>query len=134
MIFIDSDQKYTPCDARDLMGSGFGSHGFALRWRVMSLPEQLGNIGSEVERTFSWKRKGRMDFAERAFDRSLDLMDLTIADPRWAGGTRKELCRVREFLCDMVLGNNEYGMTEQFFSEYFLAFAVAARRQHNSQA
>lgn len=112
---------------------GFTSDEFALRWKTMSLAEQLGNIGSEVDRTFSWKKKGRADFAEKALDRSLDLLDLTITDARWTGGKRKELCRVREFLCDMVLGNNEYDMTEQFFSKYFLAFAVAARRQHNHQ-
>jgi hypothetical protein len=111
----------------------FDSEEFALRWRAMSLAEQLGNIGSEVERAFSWRKKGRAEYADNAFDRSLDLLDLTITDARWTGGRRKELCRVREFLCDMVLGNNEYGMTEQFFSQYFIAFAVAARRQRNSQ-
>ena len=114
------------------MPDGFSGE-IAARWQTMSLIEQLANVGSEVERTFSWKKKMRDDFAGRAFDRSLDLMDLTIADPRWTGGKRKELCRMREFFCDFVLGENEYGMTEEFFSRYFLAIAVAARNARSTR-
>ena len=107
---------------------GFRSDAFASRWKEMSLVEQLGNVGSEVERAFSWKRKGNDEFAGRAFDRSLELIDLTIGDPRWKGGKLKELTRLREFLCDLFLGDIKYGMTEEFFSRYFLEFAVAAQR------
>jgi hypothetical protein len=95
----------------------------------MSLVQQLANIGSEVERAFSMKRKGREEMASTAFDRSLDLIDLTLSDPRWNGGKRKELARLREFFCDMFLGENAYGMSEEFFSRYFLEFARAARNR-----
>jgi hypothetical protein len=105
----------------------FASDSFARRWKTMTLAEQLGNVGSEVERVFTWRRKGREELAAGAFDRSLDLIDLTLSDPRWRGAKRKELARMREFLCEMVLGENSYGMTEEFFTQYFLAFARAGR-------
>jgi len=107
--------------------SAFSSETFVRRWKEMSLAQQLGNVGSEVERAFSMKRRGREDLASAAFDRSLDLMDLTLSDPRWRGAKLRELARLREFFCDMFLGENVYGMSEEFLSRYFLAFARAAR-------
>jgi hypothetical protein len=109
--------------------TAFLSETFVGRWKHMSLVEQLGNVGSEVERAFSMKRKGREDLASAAFDRSLDLIDLTLSDPRWKGRRLREVARLREFFCDMVLGENVYGMSEEFFSRYFLSFAYAARNE-----
>jgi hypothetical protein len=61
-----------------------------------------------------------------AFDRALELRDLTLADPRW----RDRLCeiaRVRELLCAAALGEPAYGTTLEDLDRYLLAFAVAAR-------
>jgi hypothetical protein len=55
-------------------------------------------------------------------------MDLTIADPRLRG-RRKELCRVREIVCDYFAGENRYGSTPESLDRYFLPYAVAARRE-----
>lgn len=107
--------------------SGFGTEEFAQRWHQMSLLEQMANIGSEVERIASWKKKGNEEFAIRALYRSLELIDLTIADPRWRYRL-KEIVRTREFLCDLYVGNNTYNFTPEFFSKYFLWFALAARK------
>lgn len=109
--------------------SAFSSEAFIRKWLEMSLVQQLGNVGSEVERAFSMRRRGKEELASAAFDRSLDLIDLTLSDLRWRGGKLKELTRLREFFCDMFLGENEYGMSEEFFSRYFLAFARAARNR-----
>ena len=62
-----------------------------------------------------------------AFERALELIDLTLADPRWRGRLR-EIARARELLCDAALGGKEYGTTLEYMDRYFLAFAVAARR------
>jgi hypothetical protein len=56
----------------------------------------------------------------------LELLDLTIGDPRWKG-RRKELTRVRELLCDAMLGGKEYGSDLGSLDRYFYPFAVAAR-------
>jgi len=71
----------------------------------MTLAEQLGNVGSEYEHALRWKEKGDSSHFEQAFARLLELLDLTIADPRWRNHRLKELCRLREFICD-ELGND----------------------------
>ncbi len=108
--------------------SGFNTESFAERWHQMSLIEQMANIGSEVDRIASWKKKSNEEYATKALHRSLDLLDLTIADSRWKDRL-KEILRVREFLCDLYVGDNTYDFTPEYFSKYFLEFAVAARRK-----
>ena len=96
------------------------------RWAQLSLAEQLGNVGSEVGRMRRWwKRDERL--MQGAFERALELLDLTLADPRWRDRLR-EIARARELLCDAAAGGGEYGTTLEDLDRYFLAFAVAARR------
>ncbi len=96
------------------------------RWQSLSLMAQLGNVGSEVERALKWQEKGNDEYARLAFERALELIDLTIADP----GNRKrlkEITRMRELLVDYFFASNESRSTPQSWRNYFLAFAVAAR-------
>lgn len=95
------------------------------RWQAMPLVEQLANVGSEVGRICRWKEKDPQA-CERAFTRALELLDLTIQDPRWKG-RRKELTRAREFLCDAMSGGSAYGSDLAGLDRYFYHFAVAAR-------
>ena len=68
------------------------------RWGQLSLTEQLGNVGSEVGRML--RSRGRDDrLMWNAFDRALELLDLTLADLRWRDRLR-EIARAREVLCD----------------------------------
>jgi len=62
-----------------------------------------------------------------AFFRALELLDLTIDDPKNALGL-KELCRVREFLVDYFLYDNVYGFDDASWRKYFMTFALAARK------
>lgn len=64
--------------------------------------------------------------ATAAFERALELLDLTLADSRWRGRLR-EIARARELLCDAEAGGIEHGTTLEALDRYFLAFAVAAR-------
>ena len=95
------------------------------RWEKLSLAEQLGNVGSEVGRMLRWKSRDER-LVIGAFERALELLDLTLADPRWRDRLR-EIARVRELLCDAAAGGSEYGTTLEDLDRYFLAFAVAAR-------
>jgi hypothetical protein len=96
------------------------------RWQELTLAEQLANVGAEVGRMR--RRLGPGGVASSpAFERALELLDLTLADPRWRG-RRKEIARAREILCDAALGGQEYGATLDDLDRYFLAFAVLARR------
>jgi hypothetical protein len=95
------------------------------RWRQLSLATQLANVGAEVGRILRWQGRDER-LAAAAFERALELLDLTLADPRWRTRLR-EIARARELLCDAVAGGREYGTTLAGLDRYFLAFAVAAR-------
>jgi len=95
------------------------------RWQMLSLAEQLANVGSDVARAHRWQEKDPL-LCEKAFVRALELLDLSIGDARWKG-RRKELTRVRELLCDAMFGGKEYGSDLAGLDRYFYPFAVAAR-------
>ena len=95
------------------------------RWQRMPLVEQLANVGSDVARAYRWQGKDSQS-CEKAFVRALQLLDLTIGDPRWKG-RRKELTRARELLCDAMTGGKEFGSDLASLDRYFYPFAVAAR-------
>ena len=99
------------------------------RWFELSLMEQLGNVGTEVARAARAKAAGNEGRTWSAFERALELFDLTIADERWRGPKRREICRAREVVCDFLVGDNAYGSSAESLDRYFLPFAVAARRQ-----
>lgn len=97
------------------------------QWRSLSLYEQLGNIGSEVGRALSARKQRNAVCESAALDRAMELFDLTLADPKHHG-RRKELCRAREVVCDYFFGDNEYGSTPENLDRYFMAYALAARK------
>lgn len=96
------------------------------KWRELSLMEQMANIGSEVGRTIKWKNKNNKDFANRAFERALELFDLTIDDEK--NKLRlKETIRAREVFADYYIGDNIYNTSDKQWQKYFSAFNFAAR-------
>lgn len=95
-------------------------------WFELSFFEQMANIGSEVERTISWKAKNNPEYSRMAFERALELLDLTIADKRNIKRL-KELLRVREALADYFEFDNEYRSTDKLWQNYFYPFNWAAR-------
>jgi len=95
------------------------------RWQSFSLIEQLANVGSEVERALKWAEKNNPSYSQMAFARALELLALTIADPRHVSRL-KELTRTREALLDYFLGENEFRSTAQIWRKYFFAYAQAA--------
>lgn len=96
------------------------------RWQTLSLAEQMGNIGSEINRALKFQEKNKQRF-ENAVDRALDLFDLTIEDPRWRNRL-KEITRVREIFCNTVFGDGEYNTSLDKLNHYFNSFALAARK------
>lgn len=96
------------------------------RWKELSFFEQMANVGSEVERTIKWKNKNNMKYSRLAFERALELLDLTIADEK-NKRRLKEIVRTREFLADYFIFENEYHSTDKSWQNYFYAFNYAAR-------
>lgn len=99
------------------------------RWKELSFFDQMANIGSEVERALKWKDKNAED-SQLAFERALELIDLTIAD----GKNRKrlrELTRIRENLVDYFVCGNNYSSSEESWRNYFYSFALASNIAHS---
>ena len=96
------------------------------RWKELRFVEQMANVGSEIERTISWREKGRPDYSAWAFDRALELLDLTIADSKNRQRLR-ELLRVREALADYFVFDNSYKSSDEAWRRYFRFFLLAAR-------
>ncbi len=82
-------------------------------WFKFSLFEQLANVDCDIERTIQWKKNGNLDYSKKSFERALELLDLTIADPKNRGGSLRELLRTREALIDYFLYDNEYGTNDE---------------------
>lgn len=95
-------------------------------WATYGLVLQMANIGSEVSRALKWRDKNR-EIAKRAFERSLELFDLTVADHKNVRRL-KEVLRARELWVDFFAYDNFYHSTREQWEKYFLAFAVAANR------
>jgi len=70
-----------------------------------------------VARTARWYGKDQQR-CEQAFDRALELLDLTITDDRWKG-RRKELTHARELLCVAMFGGKTYGSDLASLGCYF---------------
>lgn len=99
------------------------------RWKQLSFLEQMANIGSEVERALNWRAKQNSAYCQQAFERSLELIDLTLDSVK--GFARlKELARLREAIADYFFGTNQFMSTESLLRKYFLSFTYAARRNH----
>lgn len=97
------------------------------RWRGLTFFEQMANIGSEVERAIKWKNKGNAEYSRMAFERALELLDLTM-DNKKSGSRLKELARVRETLADYFVFENIYGSSDEKWQKYFYVFNFAARK------
>lgn len=98
-------------------------------WSKTSIVFQLANIGSEIERTISWKQKGNVEYSRKAFYRALELIYLSSSGPL-TRPQQKEFTRMRELLVDWHMGTNKWHSTDAMWQKYFLAFAVASRNQH----
>lgn len=94
------------------------------RWFKFTLFEQLANVGMDIELIIQWRNKNR-EYSIKAFERALELLDLTIADPK-NKKRLKELCRARYLLVDYFFYDNEYQSTDKQWQDYFYQFNYAA--------
>ena len=97
------------------------------RWGKLSLAEQMANIGSEVERALNWKSKDNVAYSQKAFERALELIDLTLENTQKLPRL-KEIARLREATVDYFSGTNQFRSTERLWRNYFSPFTYAARK------
>lgn len=94
------------------------------KWAALSLFNQMGNIGSEVGRSFKSQQKGDKPAAEAAVVRALDLFDATAE--AWLKASSfarlKELLQAKEEFLSAYENGDDNGI-----ENYFTQFAIAAR-------
>ncbi len=96
------------------------------RWFSFSLNMQLANVGADVSRAIRWKNEDNKEFSKNAFERALELLSLTILDPKLSSAALREMCRVRECLIDYFLFDNKYGSSDTSWETYFYYFSYLA--------
>ena len=101
------------------------------RWILLSIFEQMADIGAEVGRSINWKKKNNLKMSTNAFYRALELIDYTIEDLK-NKNRLSELLRMRELLVDYLIGENIYHSSEDEWNKYFYYFNFAARNPHGS--
>jgi hypothetical protein len=121
LIGKENTMKMTNVIHKDLFESG--------KWFDLSYSEQMANIGCDVERTIQWRKAGAIEESKQAFYRALELLDFSKADPKNRGENLLNLCRIREFLVDHFLCDNEYSTTDEFWQQYFYEFNYVAALQ-----
>lgn len=110
------------------MKSPYRSNNFVNKWSKLSICEQLGNVGSEVGRAVKFLNKGDRKLTKDCLKRAFELLNLTIADPRWQNYRQKELKIAREVLADTFYGARAYGDTPEKLEKYFFEYAMAAQK------
>ena len=95
-------------------------------WKNLSFFNQMANIGSEVERAVNWRNKDNDLYSQKAAERALELLFLTIGDLK-NRNRLKELTRLHEVLVDYFFGQNQYSSSDRLWQKYFYVFNYAAR-------
>lgn len=97
------------------------------KWAQFSLAEQLGNVGSEVNRMLNWRTRD-IKIAQNAFERALELIDLTLSTVKGKYRIR-EIARSRELLVSSWLKNDASTASDlDYLNRYFLQFALLAQQ------
>lgn len=99
------------------------------RWSEMNIFDQMGNIYSEVGRTFKAKQSHDHERYEQALTRAIDLFDATsIVLVEKRSPKAKEVLRAKEEFLSACQANNS--QDQQDLDRYFMQFAIAARLRH----
>ena len=97
------------------------------KWHLMTLPEQLGNAGSDYERALRWKKLNKQELFSNATRRTLAQLDMTLTDNRLHAARRKEIARAREAICEELFSPNYNDASAKSLAKYFLVMAKLAR-------
>lgn len=95
------------------------------KWAKLDIFNQMGNIYSEVGRSFKANNDTDRDMA---MARAIDLFDATaLALSKTKSPKTKEVLRAKEEYLNIITGKNISKGAMQSLDRYFLQFAIAAR-------
>lgn len=100
-----------------------------IRWHDMTLPQQLGNVGSDFERALKWKQKGKQELFANAAKRTIEQLDMTVSSRSLYGIRRREITRLREETKKELYSKKINIHATDGLANYFLKMALLARKQ-----
>lgn len=98
------------------------------KWAKLDIFNQMGNIYSEVGRSFKTQGQENSVDHQQAVSRAIDLFDTSIRvliakkSPR-----AKEVLRAKEQFLELALNNSPRSESLESLDKYFRQFAIAAR-------
>lgn len=92
-----------------------------LSWYNMPVGLQLANVGSEVNRALSWKKRGNAQRTASFCNKAIDFLEIMKTDEKNRNRIG-ELNFCIEELKDFFLGDNIYGTTDETLMKYYDAF------------
>ena len=99
-----------------------------VKWAKLDIFNQMGNIYSEVGRSFKTKAQQNPKDYEEAVGRAIDLFDASIRALIAEKSPRsKEVLRAKEQFLDLAFNDKATLDATQSLDRYFMQFAVAAR-------
>lgn len=101
------------------------------KWEEMPFLEQMANIGSEISRAINWRKKGNEEYAQKAFERSLELFDLS-KDCKYNYPQYKELLRAREEWVDYFKYENTYNSSSERIIKYYNTLTIGNYNQNRN--
>jgi hypothetical protein len=97
-------------------------------WSDLSIFDQMGNIYSEVGRSFSAKRRNNKADSDKAVERAIDLFDATTSTLIASKSPKaKEVLRAKEEYLNAIYSDRINIKELDSLDRYFLQFAIAAR-------
>ncbi len=99
---------------------------------LLSLDEQLANLGTDVARAARAKEGGDTARLTSWLAVVRAEFDLTLSDPRWEGD-RPEIERIRLVVEDFLDGPNTNGSSAAALDEFFVSFALRANESRRSR-
>lgn len=102
-----------------------------VKWTKMSIFDQMGNISSEVGRSFNAKRKHQELECSQAISRAIDLFDATIEVLLAIKSPKlREVLRAKESYLNAIYSKELQTKNIDSLEKYFTQYSLAARLGH----
>lgn len=99
-----------------------------VKWSKLDIFNQMGNIYSEVGRSFKYGRQARTELRDEAVARAIDLFDATIqAQVEAKSPKAREVLLAKEQFLATITNVNASQESINSLDRYFMQFAIAAR-------
>lgn len=98
------------------------------RWAGLDIFNQMGNIYSEVGRSFKNRGRSNEKDHDEAVARAIDLLNATVQALNDTGSPKaKEVSRAKEQFLAVITNTDASQESIQSLDRYFMQFAIAAR-------